>query len=68
MEGFEQDKEAIKKQSTIICEKASLWTVKCKIDVVAINPEINNLIHIVNNMIASMKSNVSKGINCIRSV
>ena len=59
LEGFEQDKEAIK-QSTIICEKASCGQLNVKIDVVAINPEINNLIHIVNNMIGSMRSNVSR--------
>lgn len=59
IKGYEQDKEAIK-QSALICERAACGELHVKIESTSVNPEINNLIQIVNNMIGSMRSNVNR--------
>jgi methyl-accepting chemotaxis protein len=55
--GVNQDKNAIKECATI-CEKASLGELDVKIEIEANNPEINNLIKIVNSLLDSTSSNI----------
>lgn len=59
MNGLKKDLEAIK-QSASICKKAAIGHIKVKIETEANNPEINNLIEIVNDMLSSMNYNISR--------
>ncbi|MEJ5168181.1 MAG: methyl-accepting chemotaxis protein, partial [Arcobacteraceae bacterium] len=59
VKGLEQDKEAIK-ESALICQKASKGQIAVTINATGANPEINNLIEIVNNMLSAMQYNVSR--------
>lgn len=56
---LELDKEAIK-QSSLMCEKASKGEINVQILSTAANPEINNLIKIVNDMLSAMQYNVKR--------
>ncbi len=59
IKGLEQDKEAIK-ESALICQQASKGQIGVKINATGANPEINNLIDIVNSMLSAMQYNVSR--------
>ncbi|MDY0326658.1 MAG: methyl-accepting chemotaxis protein [Arcobacteraceae bacterium] len=57
IQGLHQDEIAIK-ESSEICQQASLGQINVKINAKASNPEINNLINIVNKMLDAMNYNV----------
>lgn len=64
--GLRRDADAIK-QSSKICEQASLGNLSVKIDAVANNQEINNLTSIVNNLLSSLSYNVNRTLNVLDS-
>ncbi len=57
--GLKKDQEAIK-ESSHICEQASIGHMSVKIEATANNPEINNLIQIFNSMLESMNYNINR--------
>jgi len=57
--GIDQNAKAIS-ESAVVCKDASLGNLDSRITVEASNPEINNLIAIVNNLIQSMEKNIDK--------
>lgn len=65
LNGLEKDLEAIK-QSASICREAAIGHIKVKIETQANNPEINNLIVIVNSMLDSMYYNISKTLEVLQ--
>jgi methyl-accepting chemotaxis protein len=58
IENINIDKEAIK-QSHNICQQASIGYLNHKITAKAHNPEINNLIAVVNNLLDSLNNNIA---------
>ncbi|MEA3553899.1 MAG: methyl-accepting chemotaxis protein [Campylobacterota bacterium] len=64
IDGINKDADAIK-ESTSICEKASLGHLSVKIKTVANNPEINNLIEIVNKLLSSLAYNINRTLNSL---
>ena len=59
VDGIEKNAKAIN-ESSIVCQKASLGNLNARIRTQASNPEINNLIKIVNDLINSMEKNIDK--------
>ncbi len=57
--GLEKDALAIKK-SADVCEMAAKGQLDVKIDVIANNPEINDLTKITNSLISSMQYNINR--------
>jgi methyl-accepting chemotaxis protein len=57
IKGLHQDEIAIK-ESSEVCQQASIGQINVKINAEASNPEINNLINIVNKMLDAMNYNV----------
>ena len=57
IKGLHQDEIAIK-ESSEVCQQASIGQINVKIKAEASNPEINNLINIVNKMLDAMNYNV----------
>ncbi|MEA3384495.1 MAG: methyl-accepting chemotaxis protein [Campylobacterota bacterium] len=64
IKGLDKDSEAIK-DSANICEQASIGHLKVRINTIANNPEINNLRDIVNNLLASLDSNIDKSLKSL---
>ena len=62
--GIEKDANAIK-QSALICEDASIGNLNVRIDIEASNPDINNLIKIVNNLIVSLEYNINRTLDIL---
>ena len=58
-EAVQEDAKAIKEVS-IVCQKASLGNLRVNIKAKAANPEINNLVDILNQLIKSTRSNINK--------
>ena len=63
-EGISKDADAIK-QSSEICQQASLGNMNVKISARANNPEINNLTNIVNGLLDSMNYNINRVLNIL---
>jgi len=59
LDGIDKNAKAIK-DSSIVCKQASLGNLDVRITTQASNPEINNLIKIVNDLIVSMEQNINK--------
>jgi methyl-accepting chemotaxis protein len=59
IDGVDKDAKAIKESSNI-CKEVSIGNLSVKIDIQANNPEINNLIEIVNELISSLNYNVNR--------
>jgi len=59
IDGIDQNGQAIN-QSALICKQASVGNLHVRIDAKATNPEINNLITIVNDLIASLEYNINR--------
>ena len=59
VDGIDQNAKAIG-ESALVCKNASLGNLNSRINIEATNPEINNLISIVNNLIESMEKNIDK--------
>ncbi len=64
IEGINKDADAIK-DSASICEEASLGELSVKINAVANNPEINNLVEIVNKLLSSLQYNINRTLNSL---
>jgi len=64
IEGIDKDAKAIA-QSSIMCKDASVGKLNSRITIQASNPEINNLIEIVNDLIQSMESNINKTLHTL---
>ncbi|MEA2016854.1 MAG: methyl-accepting chemotaxis protein, partial [Campylobacterota bacterium] len=62
--GIDKDAKAIK-QSAAICKDASVGNLNARIDAQASNPEINNLIEIVNNLLKSIEYNINRTLNTL---
>jgi len=58
VDGIEKNAKAIN-ESASVCQNASLGNLNERITIEASNPEINNLIQIVNDLIASMEKNIN---------
>jgi len=63
-EGIQSDAIAIK-QSSEVCKNASSGNLSSRIDIVAHNPEINNLINIVNELLSSLDYNIARVLNVL---
>jgi methyl-accepting chemotaxis protein len=59
VEGIDKNAKAIS-ASSLVCKEASLGNLNARITTEASNPEINNLITIVNSLIESMENNINK--------
>ncbi len=59
IQGLNKDATVMKEVSKV-CQEVSLGNLDIKIDMKANNPEINNLTNIVNNLISSLNTNISK--------
>jgi len=57
VEGIDKNAKAIS-DSSIVCREASVGNLNARITTEASNPEINNLIKIVNDLISSMEQNI----------
>ena len=64
VEGIDKNAKAIS-DSSIACKEASLGNLHTRINAEASNPEINNLIKIVNDLLESMENNISKTLNTL---
>jgi len=64
IDGIEQNAKAIS-DSSIVCKEASVGNLNVRIKSKASNPEINNLINIVNDLLSSMEENISKTLNTL---
>ena len=64
MEGIRKDAETIK-ESSMVCEQASIGNLNVKINAQANNPEINNLTSIVNNLLSSLSYNINRVLNSL---
>ena len=59
VDGMDKNAKAIS-ESALVCQNASLGNLDSRINIDAANPEINNLISIVNDLIQSMEKNIDK--------
>jgi methyl-accepting chemotaxis protein len=59
LSNIDKNQQAIS-QSALVCKEASVGNLSVRIDAKAPNPEINNLIDIVNNLITSLEYNISR--------
>ena len=59
VQGIDKNAQAIN-DSSIVCQEASLGNLNLRISTEASNPEINNLIHIVNDFLESMEHNIKR--------
>ena len=59
VDGIDKNAKAIS-ESALVCQDASLGNLNSRITVKASNPEINNLITIVNDLITSMEQKIDK--------
>jgi len=64
IEGIKQNEKAIA-DSSLICKEASVGNLNVRINTKATNPEINNLIQIVNDLLASLEHNISRTLNTL---
>ena len=64
IDGINKDADAIK-ESASVCEKASLGHLSVKIKTKASNPEINNLVEIVNKLLSSLEYNINRILNSL---
>ncbi len=64
IEGINQNEKAIA-ESSLICKDASVGNLNVRINTKATNPEINNLIGIVNDLLNSMEHNVNRTLNTL---
>ena len=62
--GIEKDTKAIS-DSSIVCQEASVGNLHERIKTESSNPEINNLIKIVNDLLDSMENNISKTLSTL---
>jgi methyl-accepting chemotaxis protein len=62
--GLNKDAQAIKEVSNV-CQEVSLGQLDVRIDTKANNQEINNLTNIVNSLIISLNSNITKVLNSL---
>jgi methyl-accepting chemotaxis protein len=65
-EGMQKDAQAIT-QSAQVCENASKGNLAVKIQAQANNPEINNLVRIVNDLLNSTSYNISRTLKVLNS-
>ena len=59
LRGLKQDEDAIK-ESSLVCQEAALGDLRVRIDTQANNPEINNLVSIVNGLLDGLDKNISR--------
>jgi len=59
IEGIDKDTKAIS-DSSIVCKEASIGNLNVRIKTESSNPEINNLIKIVNDLLESMENNINR--------
>jgi len=64
IEGIKQNEKAIG-ESSLVCREASVGNLNVRINTKATNPEINNLIQIVNDLLTSMDHNISRTLNTL---
>jgi len=64
VEGIDKNAKAIS-DSSVACKEASLGNLHTRINAEASNPEINNLIKIVNDLLSSMENNISKTLHTL---
>jgi len=64
VDGIDKNAKAISNSSKV-CQEASLGNLNCRITANASNPEINNLINIVNNFLESMEQTISKTLSTL---
>jgi len=64
IDGIDKNAKAIS-DSSIICKEASVGNLNVRITTEATNPEINNLIVIVNDLLSSMEQNIDKTLNTL---
>jgi len=64
IQGLNKDDQAIQEVSSV-CQKVSLGNLSISINVEANNSEINNLINIMNNLISSLHSNITRVLDAL---
>jgi methyl-accepting chemotaxis protein len=64
VQGIDKNAKAIS-DSAIICQEASLGNLNVRINTEASNPEINNLIKIVNDFLESMEHNIKRTLSTL---
>ena len=64
VDGIDKDAKAIN-DSSIACKDASIGNLNVRIHTKASNPEINNLITIVNDLLSSMEHNIDRTLNTL---
>jgi methyl-accepting chemotaxis protein len=62
--GIEKNAKAIS-DSSIVCKEASVGNLNARINTEASNPEINNLIKIVNDLLSSLEHNIDRTLNTL---
>jgi len=64
VDGIEKNAKAIS-DSSLVCKEASAGNLNARITTEASNPEINNLIKIVNDLLTSMDHNIERTLNTL---
>jgi len=64
LDGIDKNAKAIA-NSSIVCKEASLGNLDVRITTEASNPEINNLINIVNDLLISLEGNIDKTLSTL---